>query len=211
MLRLNIPRVACHVALPEALAEFGRRHPAVRTEVVVDNNPIDIVRAGFDAGVRTRDSVHQDMVRVRLSPPLRLVVVGSPRYFAHRGRPSHPQELVDHDCLGWRSFSGSGQSRWTFVEDGQELEVGVSGPVLANDAALLISCAEKDLGLALVAEPEARREVAQGSLETVLDDYSIELPGLFLYFPRNARDMPKLRAFVDCATALLGPASPPGS
>jgi len=207
VLRLNVPRVTCRVALPRILAEFARRYPAVRAEVVVDDRRIDIVEGGFDAGIRSREAIQKDMIRVRLSPPLRMAVVGSQRYFAARGRPRHPRELVKHACLGWRLPSGDGEYRWEFSERGRAIEVAVSGPVFTNDVDFLLACAEQDLGLAFVAEPEAMRQLAAGRLEKVLDEYSAELAGLFLYFPRAARDLPKLRAFVACVKD-VGAASP---
>ena len=77
-----------------------------------------------------------------------------------------------------------------------------SGPVFSSDVELLLACAERDLGLAFVAEPETRREVASRKLETVLDEYSVQMEGLFLYFPSAARDVPRLRAFITCAREL---------
>lgn len=198
-LRLNVPRIACRVGLLPVVEAFARRYPGVRTEVVVDDQPIDVVRDGFDAGVRLKRSVHADMIRVRISPPLRMVVLGSERYFAARGRPQHPRELADHACLGWRLPDGGGEYRWEFREEGRKLEVAVTGPVFSGDVELLLAAAERDLGLAYVAEPEGARATATGTLEAVLHAYSLEHDGLFLYFPRAARNVPKLRAFVDCA------------
>jgi DNA-binding transcriptional LysR family regulator len=213
VLRLNVPRVTCRVALPRLLAEFARRYPAVRCEVVVDDRRVDIVDAGFDAGIRLKEAIQKDMIRVRLTPPLRMAVVGSKRYLAARGRPRHPRELVAHACLGWRLPSGDGEYRWEFSERGRSIEVAVSGPVFTNDVDFLIACAEQDLGLAFVAEPEVSRDIAAGCLEEVLHEYSAELAGLFLYFPRAARDVPKLRAFVACAkdVAAASPARSSGA
>jgi DNA-binding transcriptional LysR family regulator len=39
----------------------------------------------------------------------------------------------------------------------------------------------------------------QGELETVLDQNSVEVPGLSLYYPSGSKSLPKLRAFVDFA------------
>lgn len=199
VLRLNVVRTACEVGLPPVLAELARRHPAIRTEVVVENRPIDIVGEGFDAGVRLKQSVRADMVRVRLSGPLRIVVVGSPAYLRSHGRPRHPRDLIRHACLGWRSASGV-ERRWAFREG----EVAAPGPVIADDAAMLIACAERDLGLAYVAEVEARRSIEAGRLETVLDAHAVVHDGLYLYFPRAAREMANMRALVSCVRALSG-------
>jgi DNA-binding transcriptional LysR family regulator len=67
---------------------------------------------------------------------------------------------------------------------------------------LHIACAESGLGLAYVAEPEVARELASGTVESVLDEYSLELTGLFLYYARAARTVPRLKEFVACAREL---------
>jgi DNA-binding transcriptional LysR family regulator len=198
-LRLNVPRIACRVGLPALLAEYARRHPEVRVEVEVDDRRVDIVKEGFDAGIRARASIHKDMIEMRLTPPIRFAVVGSKRYFARRPKPKHPRDLVHHACLGWRSLGGDAEYRWEFSEKGRDLEVAVRGPLISNDTELLVACAERDLGLAFVVESEARRELEAGALETALDDYATSVDGLFLYFPTSARGAPKLRALVDCA------------
>jgi DNA-binding transcriptional LysR family regulator len=198
-LRLNVPRIACRVGLPHVLAEYARRHPEVRVEVAVEDRQVDIVKEGFDAGIRARASIHKDMIEMRLTPPIRFAVVGSKRYFARHPKPKHPRDLVHHACLGWRPLGGNSEYRWEFSEKGRDLEVTVHGPLISNDTELLVACAERDLGLAFVVESEARRELAAGVLETALDAYATSVDGLFLYFPTSARGAPKLRALVECA------------
>jgi DNA-binding transcriptional LysR family regulator len=202
-LRLNVPRIACRVGLPTVLAEYARRHPEVRVEVAVEDRQVDIVKEGFDAGIRARASIHKDMIEMRLTPPIRFAVVGSKRYFARHPKPKHPRDLVHHACLGWRPLGGNSEYRWEFSEKGRDLEVAVHGPLISNDTELLVACAERDLGLAFVVESEARRELAAGAVETALDDYATSVDGLFLYFPTSARGAPKLRALVECARQSL--------
>ena len=79
----------------------------------------------------------------------------------------------------------------------------MSGPLASNDADLMISGAEDGLGLAYVTEYEVERQIASGQLTVVLKEFAIEVSGLFLYYPRAARTIPKLRAFIDTARATL--------
>ncbi len=199
ILKLNVPRIASRLGLPSVLTDYTQKHPEVRVDVVVDDRQVNLVRDGFDAGIRSREAIHKDMIRVRISAPARFVVVGSKRYFALHGRPQHPRELVNHICLGWRSLAGGGEYRWEFTEGVRDYEVVVSGPIVSNDTDLLIACALQGLGLAFVVEAEVERQIATGKLQTALLDYAIEVPGLFLYFPRDARHVPKVRAFAECA------------
>ncbi|MGW1627467.1 cbb3-type cytochrome c oxidase subunit I [Streptomyces sp. NPDC002172] len=84
-LRINVPRDASRLLLSPVLARYLEDYPGVKIEVVVDNNMVDIVKAGFDAGMRFGDTVPQDMVCTPLTPPLRWVVVGAPAYLGRHG------------------------------------------------------------------------------------------------------------------------------
>lgn len=198
VLRLNVPRLACHVVLPPILGAFARKHPRVHVDVTVDNRNVDIVADGFDAGIRLRESVQKDMVAVRLSKAVRFVVVASKRYLANHGKPEHPRDLVNHACLGWRTPSSGTLGRWEFQDGEREIEVAVEGPLSSSDPDLLIRAARDGLGLTYVGEHEAFADLQAGRLVRVLTQFSPEVHGLFLYYPRAARQVPKLAAFVAC-------------
>lgn len=198
VLRLNVPRLACHVVLPPILGAFARKHPRVHVDITVDNRNVDIVADGFDAGIRLRESVEKDMVAVRLSPAMRFVVVASKRYLANHPCPQHPRELVNHVCLGWRTPTSGILWRWEFQDGKREIDVAVDGPLSSSDPDLLIRAARDGLGLTYVAEHEALGDLQAGRLVRVLEEFSPEVHGLFLYYPRAARQVPKLAAFVAC-------------
>ena len=64
---------------------------------------------------------------------------------------------------------------------------------------MLMEAATRDFGLTYVAAPEVERELASGRLEAVLEKWTPEVSGLFLYYPRSAQRVPKLAAFVALA------------
>ena len=201
-LRLNVPRVAIRCGLRRVLTTFVAAHPEVTVDVTVDDHLVDIVREGFDAGVRARESVQKDMVVSRLTGPIRFVVVGSPGYLAAHGRPRRPHDLPAHRCLGWHQVTSTARYRWEFQDRGRDLEVAVTGPLVSNDADILIGAAQDGMGLAYVTEHEVATQVTSGELVTVLDRFAVEVSGLFLYYPRAARTIPKLRAFVEWAKSM---------
>ncbi|AOF93500.1 bacterial regulatory helix-turn-helix, lysR family protein (plasmid) [Sinorhizobium sp. RAC02] len=78
-------------------------YPDIKLELSRDNGLRNIVEDGFDAGVRLGESLEKDMIAVRIGPDWRLVAVGAPRYFAERGVPQTPQDLIGHDCINMRT------------------------------------------------------------------------------------------------------------
>jgi len=138
---------------------------------------------------------------VRLTPDLRWSVLGSPAYFAARGRPRTPEELTRHECIRYRFLTAGSIYRWEFVRGGREFSVDVPGGVTVNDGNLMMACALKGMGLIYTADLFAARELAAGQLEPVLEEFLPATPGLFLYFPARTQTQPKLRAFIDMLTA----------
>jgi DNA-binding transcriptional LysR family regulator len=97
--RLNVPQTAATVVLGPKLADFSVAYPDLLLEVTVDDCFVDIVRDGFDAGIRLAADIEQDMVAVRVSRGLRAAVVASPGYWQERELPVRPRDLRDHRCI----------------------------------------------------------------------------------------------------------------
>ncbi|MEZ4370639.1 MAG: LysR substrate-binding domain-containing protein [Polyangiaceae bacterium] len=202
LLRLNVPRVALPLILTPLALELARRHPKVQLEIFIDDGLADIVAQGFDAGVRLGEMIQQDMVAVRLTPPLEAIVVGSPTYFRANPQPETLADLAAHRCIGYREVSGGGLYRWEFQEAGEDRRVEVRGPLIVNDALYAADLAEAHQGLAYLFAPLVQRQLACGSLVRVLERHSIVESGLFLYFPQRISGSPKMRALLECARAL---------
>jgi len=98
-----------HVA--PALPEFLAANPEVSIDLQLDDRRVDLVAGGIDVAVRIADLADSSLIARRLCPVRRLVV-GSPTYFARRGKPLRPRDLRDHSCLGY-TWLASGET-WHF-------------------------------------------------------------------------------------------------
>ena len=58
---------------------------------------VDIVAAGFDAGVRYEEHLAKDMIAVSLGPPM-LCLAASPQDLARHGTPQTPRDLLGAPC-----------------------------------------------------------------------------------------------------------------
>ena len=199
--RLSVPRgIAACVLLPK-LRQFAERFPDVQLEIAADNAFVDIVSAGFDAGVRLGGSVARDMVALRITPPVAAVVVGAPEYFARLPPPQSPQDLARHRCIGFRQLGAGTRYRWEFVQDGQPHELAVADALLFDDPELVLDAAARGLGLAYGLDVFCRDALADGRLQRVLDGWLPRYEGFFLYYP-NRQPSAALRAL--CAVLREG-------
>lgn len=195
-LRLHVSGAAESFLSGPLLAEFLKEYQHVQLDLFVSDEPVDIVAAGYDAGIRLGEVIDRDMIAVPVSGDLRLVVVGSPSYFAKHRKPKHPRDLVEHDCINWHPTPEAPPYRWEFTENKREFSVDVRARVLTNDPMLNIRLARAGAGLAL-ADDGARDYVVRGELVPVLEEFSTPFPGFYLYYPERRHASPALRALVD--------------
>lgn len=121
-IRLLIGTTADPVLARLPLADFVTAYPRVRLDLVVSDAVVDIVAAGFDAGIQLGEVIDRDMIAVPATGDIRMTVVGSPAYFARRPKPEHPRDLVEHECLNWHPTPEAPAYRWEFTEPGAERE-----------------------------------------------------------------------------------------
>ncbi|WP_426422941.1 LysR family transcriptional regulator [Bradyrhizobium genosp. A] len=196
LLRLTVPRSVVPILLEPVIASFCQAYPEIEVELAASEELVDLAAGGFDAGIRMGQFITPDMIAVRLTKPLPLIVVGSPAYLARAGRPEHPDDLRAHACLRLRRSSGALAS-WLLTDNGRSVEIAVSGPFIAYDYPTMLGAAIEGVGLAQVPAPLATGVITAGRLVRVLEQFSQMTPGVFLYYPGHRQIMPKLRAFID--------------
>ena len=198
-LRINTLSMAAKKIIAPRLGRFHRAHPEVVLDIVIDDGLTDIVAERFDAGIRVGERLEKDVIAVRLTPDVEVMVVASPDYLARHGEPRTPADLHDHACINWR-FPGTGDVyRWQLEKRGKQIEMKVEGPLISNLQEVVLEGALQGLGILYSYDDHRIHEsLAAGKLERVLADWSPTLPGLFLYYS-GRRDPPRaLRAFIDC-------------
>jgi DNA-binding transcriptional LysR family regulator len=194
-LRINAPPPAIDLVLAPMVAPFLKTYPQIDLEIVTDSGFVDIVAAGFDAGVRYGEHLAQDMIAVSLGLPQRYAVVASPQYVAQHGRPKHPKDLLHHAAIRTRFGSGA-MPDWEFEKAGRIVKVAPPGKLIATYTGLARRAALDGVGFWPTFEGYVREQVASGKLVSVLEDWCAPFPGPFLYYPSRRQPPPALGAFV---------------
>jgi DNA-binding transcriptional LysR family regulator len=198
-LRINTLSMAADKLIAPRLGRFHRAYPQVVLDIVIDDGLSDIVAGRFDAGIRVGERLEKDMIAVRLTPDVEMTAAASPDYLAHHGEPQTPADLHSHVCINWR-FPGSGAIyRWGFEKEGKKLEIAVKGALISNHQEIVVEGALQGLGILYVYDDERIDDlIGGGRLKRVLAEWSLTLPGLFLYYSNRRLPQPALRAFIDC-------------
>jgi len=194
-LRINAPPPAIDLVLAPLIGPFLAAYPKVDLEIVGQSGFIDIVGAGFDAGVRYGEHLEQDMIAVPLGPPQRYALVAAPGYLARRGTPKHPRDLLDHDCIRIR-FSSGALLDWEFEKAGRVVKISPPARLVVNHPAPAMHAACDGAGFWLTFRDYVSDAIASGALVSTLEDWCAPFPGPFLYYPSRRQPPPALAAFV---------------
>jgi DNA-binding transcriptional LysR family regulator len=195
-IRINVLAGAAELLLTPILPTFFDRYPDIVLDVGVSDKMIDVVGNGYDAGIRFGGTVPEDMVAQRLTPDMRWIVAASPSYLQQHGTPLHPDDLTGHRCLRIRVGDGS-LYRWEFEKDEEEMVVDVPGPLILDNGAVAMKLARQGFGLAYMNEWDVREHLEDGSITTVLDDWSCKGEGYYMYYS-SRRQLPKgVRLLID--------------
>src|SRR3954469_22017153 len=193
--RISTSQAASEIVIAPRLRRFLSTFPDVVLELVTDERLVDIVAERFDAGIRLGEQVVRDMVAVQVGGRQRLVVVGTPKYFARHGRPRQPKDLLAHRSVV--HFRSGGEAyRCEFEKGGRERQVAVIGALFENDPRIAELAVLTGQVIAFAFEAQMASHLANGRLETVLDDWCPSFPGFHLYYPSRREVTPALRAFV---------------
>ncbi|AXV18434.1 LysR family transcriptional regulator (plasmid) [Neorhizobium sp. SOG26] len=194
--RVNAPRVIVGYLVREILPLMAERFPNVKVDLVAEGRLIDIVSAGFDAGVRLMETIPKDMIAVPFGKPVSFQCVASPSYLKRAGEPQLPDDLSRHRCVGHRLPSGK-LYRWEFQRAGEEVVVETDGAVVLDDEDLMVEAATKGLGIAYVVNWVAERPIAAGQLKPVLSSWMHGPERMALYYSGHRAVPPALRAILD--------------
>ncbi|MGM3274614.1 LysR family transcriptional regulator [Ralstonia sp. 24A2] len=182
-----------HVA-PHA-PDFLRANPDVRCSFNLTDRVVDLVREGYDVGIRIGGAIDPNFVAIRLASNKR-VVCGTPAYFAKHGVPRTLDDLEKHNCLAF-NLQGGQQRGWYFQQNGKAVTVKVSGNLDCNDGELLHRWMGEGLGLGWRSTWEIQPELESGALMTVLDDYALPDYDILAVYPQQRPVPAKIRFFIE--------------
>jgi DNA-binding transcriptional LysR family regulator len=203
-LRLNVPSIVARLILPPLIPAFLKAHPRIALEVHAEDTFVDVLAAGFDAGIRYDERLEQDMIAVPIGPRVqRFAAAAAPSYLSEHGRPEHPKDLLDHACIRHRFPSGATAS-WEFERDGEIVRIDPPARIISTMIDLELDAAVSGLGIICSFQDYLAPSYASGALEPILDDWAQAFPGPFLYYSSRTYVPAPLRAFIDFLKASGG-------
>ncbi len=175
------------------MPDFLRAYPNVKLDIMLMDRQVDLVAEGVDVAIRIGILDDSSLVAIRLGDSPRLLVASN-SYLDKRGRPNHPRELKNFDCLVY-SLLGTGNI-WHFQHQSKKFSVQVKGAFQANtsDAVLQMTLA----GCGIMALPKWMSDpyIQNGELEAILTKYKPQGFPIQAVYPHNRYVPSKVRSFV---------------
>lgn len=195
--RISADEFAVQHVLWPAIARILPDYPDINIEMTTDYGRTDIVGNRYDAGVRRGRLVSQDMIAVRISPDIRMAVIGSPAYFRKHPAPKTPQDLTAHSCINLRLPNHGEFFAWTFRRGGREQRVKVEGRLVFNMLSSVLRAALEGFGLAYLPHEQVKDRLEDGSLVEVLTGWRQTFEGYHLYYPHRRHPSPAFSLLVE--------------
>jgi DNA-binding transcriptional LysR family regulator len=175
------------------IKRFLDRHPALEVEVMLDDRQIDLLENGVDVALRMGNLGDSSMTARRIATGRRMVVA-APAYLADRGVPQIPADLAQHEAVVYLADSG-GATTWSFERDSTEFSVTVSGHLRVSAAEGVRAAVCAGVGVAIVSEWMFAPELASGTVEQLLPEWSLPTIDLWAVYPSGRLASTKARAF----------------
>jgi DNA-binding transcriptional LysR family regulator len=183
------------------LVAFMRAYPEIKLDLDFSDRVVDVIEEGFDVVVRFAE-VGDSRLMTRALGTYRRRLVAAPAYLAAKGVPLTLDDLKAHACLRHK-FPTSGKfERWLRPEHAN-VESELPRTAVASTLEPIVFMAEQGMGIAYLPDFAIGRQLREGILVTVLDEYADLSGPLRILWPSSRHLAPKLRAFVDFLAANL--------
>jgi DNA-binding transcriptional LysR family regulator len=196
ILKINAAPPAAELILAPHLAGFLARYPRIDVQLTVDDALIDIVRAGFDLGIRYAENLSADMISVPIGGRQRYALVAAPALLDKTEKPSRIADLSRVPAIRHRFPSGS-LLPWEFSRKGKSIRIEPNNRLITDNPRVAISAALRGAGYLLIFEDYVSSWVRDGKLISLMRDWLPEFSGPVLYYYSRKHVPLPMRVFID--------------
>jgi LysR family transcriptional regulator for bpeEF and oprC len=201
-LRVNVPTLMARSVFVPALPSFFTRYPDIELALACSERHVDLIEEGIDCAIWSGE-VEDSSVVARRVGFLYFATCAAPAYIATHGQPTHPDDLVHHQCINHFSPRTGKIFDWVFSKNDARVQTSLRGHIALEDENSYVAAAVAGLGIAQIPAFVLKEAMERGSLELVLGDWFPEPAPLYVVYPQNRHLSSKVRVFVDWVAELL--------
>lgn len=203
-LRITAPMTFGTLYLGRMIADFARQYGELELAVEFDDRMTDLVRGGYDVGIRIGVLKDSSLVARKLCEDPRIVCC-SPSFAREHGLPQSIEALGDYSCIDYSNVNTS--QLWQFenpADPHEPIAVAMRGRIVTNNGEVMRDMAVAGLGLALLPMFIAAESLRNGTLIPALPDARPIPYAIHAVYPPTRHVPPKVRAFIDHVVRHIG-------
>jgi DNA-binding transcriptional LysR family regulator len=202
-LRVNIDAFFSRIVLSRHLPAFLTRYPDLYVELIMRDSVGDLVADGFDLALRFGEPPVGSFVARKLIET-RVLTVASPAYIKAHGRPRHPKEVEERDCIDFYDAANARPYDWEMRRKKEVLPLRIKARLLVSDSGTLIGACEAGAGIGQILEIGTGQLLHSGKLIELFPDWSDERFPLYAIYPSRLHRAAKVRAFIEFCLEIMG-------
>lgn len=196
-IRIHAFRSAAEMFLDRKLPGFLASFPDVHIDTTTHDSPVDLVTGGYDLSLRLGEVLDPGLVAVPVGGQLHQIVVAAPTYLEEHPAIKQPEDLRQHNCIGWRWPGALAAEPWQFMDNGQLKNIPVTGNLVVDDRERQFQAAIAGTGVAQVTAERVSAHLISGALCRILDEWEMAFPGYYLCWTAGKSMSPAMRALID--------------
>lgn len=194
-LKVALPSSFGLMHMGSAINEFSKEHPQIEFDLDFNDREVDLIQEGFDLAIRIAKLPDSSLIARRITP-IQTVMCASPSYLERMGTPQTPDELTKHQCLVYsllRDFE-----YWHLSDSKRkEIKMKIHPYLKASTGEFLRDAAVEGIGIILVPSFIIYKEIENGTLVPLFNDYKSPQLDAYAIYPRTRHLSQRVRAFVD--------------
>ena len=193
LVRVGLPVSAALLLVPDFTA-LMRQHPGLMVEIIVNEQPDDLVAERLDLALRLGQSADTSLVS-RAVGTLQSAPVAAPAYLERYGAPEHPSDLARHTCI--IHDMGPDSTHWIFGGPKGAADVEVTSAFRSNNSLVVRQAALAGYGIALLGDALTIHDIRAGRLYRLLPDYTARKRQAYIVYPSRRHLAQRTRVVID--------------
>ncbi|NVD08548.1 LysR family transcriptional regulator [Vibrio sp. JPW-9-11-11] len=169
-LRVAAPKALSRQVLMPMVLDFIDLYPSVALQLKVADHYIDPIGDEVDVIIHITEKPTEGLIAKPLAN-CRLLLCASPGYLQQYGVPTHPEDIVHHNCL---CLGENPRDRvWDFTNNGKKVSINVNGSFTVNHSEIRREAVIRGKGISVFPEFAIRSYIASGEVNEVLPDWHV--------------------------------------
>ncbi|CAH0991336.1 HTH-type transcriptional regulator PgrR [Sinobacterium norvegicum] len=174
------------------LAQFQQQYPDIRLSLDLTSPRVDLINQEVDLVIRMGALQDSSLIARKLCD-IEITCVASPQYLAQAAVLTSPAQLDQHRCI-----TGT-VKQWRFYHQKktEKQEVTLTPVFECKNGNAMIAAALQHLGIIRLPKPHCQREIDDGQLVEVFDDWHIQSVPLYLLYSQKHYQPLRLQRLID--------------